>query len=190
MLHRLLAPFAGFRQLSITERWRIARPWLVSLGLLPICIQFARVDELAILLREVPFLFYGALDNLTLVVHEAGHFFFSPFGRFMMFAGGTLLQLLLPAVFVVHFYRHDYRLGTQLALLWQGQSFVSASIYAADGQKRILPLLGDNLAGHDWHNMLSMLGAVEAAPFVGGLFYVCSLTCFTALLVLPWIMWE
>lgn len=161
------------------------KPWISSLILLPICIQWAGVGELDILRRDIPTL-YGLLDTLTLVVHEAGHFFFRFFGTFMMFAGGTLLQIILPAIFVWHFLRHDYKLGTQLALLWLGQSFNSISIYAADASKRILPLLGDNLDGHDWYNMLTRLGILELDSALGYIFFGFSVISFGAALLTPY----
>ena len=185
MPHRL-----SFPDRSPAEWWSVVRPWIASLVLLPVCIQFARVDTLDVLQRDVPFLVYGLLDNLTLVVHEAGHFFFRFFGPFMMFAGGTILQLLLPLVLAGHFYVHDYRLGTQLGLLWFGQSCIDVSIYAGDARQRILPLLGDNLAGHDWHNMLGMLGLLDAAPVLSAVFYGMGLLAFGLLLLLPRFMWE
>ncbi|NBC18510.1 MAG: hypothetical protein GVY18_14480 [Bacteroidetes bacterium] len=183
-------PHLSFPNRSPAEWWDVIRPWLPSLILLPLCIQFAQVDTLDILRREVPFFFYGMLDSLTLVVHEAGHFVFRFFGRFLMFAGGTILQLLLPLVLVWHFYVHDYRFGVQCGLLWFGQSCVDVSIYAGDAQQRILPLLGDNLDGHDWHNMLGMLGLLDAAPVISGVFYGVGLLAFGALLILPRFMWT
>ena len=184
-----MAPMATASK-SFRERLEAAKPWIASLVLLPLCVQFASVGELDFLRREVPFFFYGMLDSLTLVVHEAGHFFFRFFGDFMQFAGGTLMQIILPSILIWHFYLHDYRLGTQLALLWLGQSFVSVSIYAGDARKRILPLLGDNLDGHDWHYMLGRLGLLDAAPVFGGFFFVLALLTFAALLVLPRFMWD
>lgn len=180
----------AIQRMSWAERWDVVKPWAVSVLLLPLCIQFAGVGELDILRREVPLWFYGVLNGFTLVVHEAGHVVFGLFGRFMMFAGGSLLQVILPVVFVVSFYRSDYRLGTQFSLLWLGQSLISLSIYAADGKKRILPLLGDNLDGHDWHNMLTMMGIVDAAPVFGWLFYGLALAAFGALLLAPRFMWD
>lgn len=180
----------AFLQHSFPGGWHSVSPWIASLILLPLCIQFASVDTFDILRREVPFFFYGLLDNLTLVTHEAGHFFFQIFGRFLGVAGGSLLQLILPCILIWHFYVQDYRLGIQLSLLWLGQSFISVGIYAADARKRILPLLGDNIAGHDWHNMLGPLGLLDAAPVFGMLFYVCALFCFGILLMLPRFMWN
>ncbi|MFQ5571167.1 MAG: hypothetical protein ACE5G0_15920 [Rhodothermales bacterium] len=160
------------------------RPWIASLVLLPVCFQFASVGELDFLRRDIPFL-YGLLDNLTLVTHEAGHFFFHFFGTFMMFAGGTLLQIILPSFLVWHFFRNDYTLGTQLSLLWLGQSFNGISIYAADARKRILPLLGDNLDGHDWYNMLTRLGMLEWDLALGFIFQALCWIAFLALLLAP-----
>ena len=38
------------------------------------------------------------LDSLNLVFHEAGHPLFSPFGETLHILGGTLMQLLVPAL--------------------------------------------------------------------------------------------
>ena len=186
----MLVQFSFPSQNQVLETFHLhLKPWVASLILFPLCIQFASVGELDWLRRDIPF-FYGLLDTLTLVVHEAGHFFFRFFGTFMMFAGGTLLQIILPCVLVWHFMSHDYRLGTQLALFWLGQSFNSISIYAADASKRILPLLGDNLDGHDWYNMLGMLGIREWDVAIGFLFEVLSWLAFGALLLAPRLMHD
>jgi len=39
---------------------------------------------------------YTLIDNANLIIHEAGHFFFSFFGEFIHAAGGTLMQILFP----------------------------------------------------------------------------------------------
>ncbi|HYW09618.1 MAG TPA: hypothetical protein VE913_21830, partial [Longimicrobium sp.] len=39
---------------------------------------------------------FGLLDSVDLPIHETGHLVFAPFGEFMGFLGGTLLQLILP----------------------------------------------------------------------------------------------
>ena len=41
------------------------------------------------------------IDGVNLVIHEAGHLIFSPFGEFMTIAGGSLFQVIMPALFVV-----------------------------------------------------------------------------------------
>lgn len=40
------------------------------------------------------------IDGVNLVIHEAGHAVLSPFGELPTVAGGSLLQVIVPAVFV------------------------------------------------------------------------------------------
>ncbi len=155
------------------------KEWTASLLLLPVCLYFA-------LNRG----HYTLLDNADLIIHEAGHVFFSPLGPFLRIAGGTLMQILLPTILVGSFYRHDYRFGTQVSLFWLGHNFINISVYAADARARVLPLLGGDRAGHDWANMLGMLGLLDYDQIVGGFFYVLALLAFVALLALPRYMLE
>ena len=37
------------------------------------------------------------LDNVDLPIHETGHLIFRLFGEFLMVAGGSLFQVILPA---------------------------------------------------------------------------------------------
>ena len=59
------------------------------------------------------------LDNIDLPVHETGHLVFSPFGDFMQFAGGTLFQLIMPAIFVGYFLRRKETHSASVALWWR-----------------------------------------------------------------------
>lgn len=162
------------------------RSWLQiywgSLVLLPFAVVFA-FEGGGFWLGEALWTLFHAAD---LIVHEAGHFFFRFFGRFMEIAGGSILQLALPAFLAWQALGHDHLAGLQLALLWLGQSFVDVSVYAADAQARALPLLG-NLGpeSHDWHNLLSMLGLLEQAPLIAGLLYACAFPCWLAMLLAP-----
>src|SRR3954469_22388005 len=82
------------------------------------------------------------VDNLDLPIHETGHLVFSPFGDFMQFAGGTLFQLIMPAIFVGYFLRQKDRHSASAALWWVGQNFWNISVYAADARAQELPLVG------------------------------------------------
>jgi len=156
--------------------------WGSSLALLPFCVVFA-LEGGGFWLGEALWLLVHSFD---LIIHEAGHFFFRFFGRFMMIAGGSLLQLLIPALFVYQGVYWSNKLGTQLALLLLGQNFVDVSVYAADAQARALPLIG-NLGpeSHDWHNMLSMLGWLEHTQLIAGLIYAMAFVCWGLMLVVP-----
>lgn len=150
-------------------------PWKGSLLLLPLCLYLA-------LSRGE----YTLLDAADLVIHEAGHFFFRFFGRFMAIAGGTLMQMLLPSLLVWHFLRHGYRFGVQVSCLWLAQNLINISVYAADARSRALPLLGGDISGHDWWNMLGMLGWLEWDQVIGNVFFGLALVLFAGLLLLPW----
>src|SRR2546422_2587738 len=52
---------------------------------------------------------YGWLDSLDLAIHEFGHPLFGLFGEFIGVLGGTLMQLLMPAIFVGYFWRQGDR---------------------------------------------------------------------------------
>jgi hypothetical protein len=86
------------------------------------------------------------LDNVDLPIHETGHLVFSPFGEFMQFAGGTLFQLLLPAVFVGYFFRQKDRHGASIALWWVAQNLWNVSVYVKDARALELPLVGGGVS--------------------------------------------
>ncbi len=102
------------------------------------------------------------IDSVNLVIHEAGHAVFSPFGKALFIAGGTLMQLCIPALFAAYFwfYQQD-RYAFGLMLYWLGQNFVNVSVYARDAQVMQLPLLGGDPSGHDWHNFLEMFNILQ-----------------------------
>ncbi|MDQ6652389.1 MAG: hypothetical protein M3Y84_06565 [Acidobacteriota bacterium] len=63
------------------------------------------------------------IDGVNLVIHEAGHLFFRPFGEFMMIAGGSLFQVIMPALFVGYFLYQQQFYSAALVLFWVGRAF-------------------------------------------------------------------
>ena len=155
------------------------KKWLPSLIILPISVYL-------VLNRG----HYTWIDNADLVIHEAGHIFFMFFGKFIHFAGGTLMQIILPSLIAWYFFRNMYRTGLQISLLWLGQNFINISVYAADARARVLPLLGGNKAGHDWHYMLGELNLLEYDQTVGYIFLGISILIFIAALLMPLLIRE
>jgi hypothetical protein len=96
------------------------------------------------------------LDAVDLAIHETGHLVFAPFGEFMGFLGGTLLQLAFPAAFVVYFWRHADRHAATVALWWVAHNCWNVAVYMADARARELPLVGGG--EHDWAYLLGRLG--------------------------------
>ena len=96
------------------------------------------------------------LDGVDLAIHETGHLVFAPFGEVMAMLGGTLLQLLFPAVFVAHFLRRGERYNAAVCLWWVAQNCWNVSVYVADARTRALPLVGGGV--HDWAWLLGRAG--------------------------------
>ncbi len=126
---------------------------------------------------------YTLIDNANLIIHEAGHFFFSFFGEFIHAAGGTLMQILFPLFIAFYFFRVGYRTGVQIFTFWLGQNLINISVYAADARVRLLPILGNGK--HDWYYMLRKIGFLEHAELIGYLFFLSGLIIFTLAIVLP-----
>lgn len=103
------------------------------------------------------------LHLVNLPFHEAGHLVFMPLGRFMMFLGGTLGQILMPIVCLVTLLiKTRDPFGASVALWWTAENFMDIAPYINDARTLDLMLLGGvtgkETDGHDWENILSMLG--------------------------------
>ncbi len=153
--------------------------WLLSIILLPVCLYLlsSRGD-------------YSWIDNADLVIHEAGHFFFSPFGHFVYMCGGTIMQIFLPSLIAWFFFRNYYKTGVQISLLWLGQNLINISVYAADARTQSLPLLGGNSVHHDWNYILSSLNMLDLDTQVGYFFFGGAIIIFTAAILMPFIIRE
>jgi len=93
---------------------------------------------------------------IDLVFHEAGHVIFGFFGRFLGVLGGSLNQVLVPAVCTGYFLWHRQLASAAVMLFWTGESLADVAIYVADGRDMALPLLAEGLT-HDWNWILSEL---------------------------------
>lgn len=108
------------------------------------------------------------MHTINLVFHEAGHVVFSLFGsHFITILGGTLGQLLMPAIAMLSLLivRQD-TFGAAIGLWWLGQSFMDCAPYINDARALQLTLLGggtgaDRPGMHDWENILLDLGMIE-----------------------------
>jgi len=112
---------------------------------------------------------WNFFDNVDLIIHEAGHFIFGlASNEFLAVSGGTLLQILMPLVFVLYFYATDQKFSGALTMFWLGQSFLNISVYAQDATQRKLPLLGGDGSIHDWHYLLGHLKLLSSTDLIAG----------------------
>lgn len=109
-----------------------------------------------------------------LPIHEAGHLFFMPFGTVMMFLGGSLLQVLLPAAWFALALRQRSTVAP-FPLFWTGENIMDVSLYLRDAPVRQLPLLGGHKSGHDWFNILSRWDLLGAAGPIADVLYILGL---------------
>lgn len=108
------------------------------------------------------------IDGVNLIIHEAGHLIFSFFGEFIMIAGGSLFQVIMPALFVGYFWYNEKYYSAALVLFWVGESILNVSVYAGDAVALQLPLLGGQDSVHDWNYLLGSLNLLTATAKIAG----------------------
>ncbi|HEX2639594.1 MAG TPA: hypothetical protein VHL50_03435 [Pyrinomonadaceae bacterium] len=113
------------------------------------------------------------LDNVDLPVHETGHLIFRPIGEFLGVAGGSLFQVILPAVFVGYFVWNEKYYSAAIVLFWVGQSILNVFVYAADAVVMQLVLTsgltGSEGSFHDWNYLLTHTGLIGSTKTVAGI---------------------
>jgi hypothetical protein len=120
------------------------------------------------------------IDGVNLLVHEAGHLIFMPFGEYIMIAGGSLFQIIMPAAFVGYFLYQQQYFSSALTLFWMGESILNVSVYAKDAIAMQLPLLGGQDSVHDWNYLLEHAGILERTSEIAGLIRMIGTLCILA----------
>lgn len=124
------------------------------------------------------------LDLVDLPIHEFGHILFSPFGQFIGVLGGSLFQMIMPAVFVGYFWWHEKYYSAAIVVFWVGQSVLNVFVYAQDAVSMQLVLLG-GLTGseggfHDWNYLLTETGLLSSTKTVAGIIRLFGTLCIIA----------
>ena len=113
------------------------------------------------------------LDNVDLPIHETGHLILRLFGEFMMVAGGSLFQVIMPAIFVAYFVWQRSFYSAAIVLFWVGQSILNVWVYAADAVVMQLVLTsgftGSEGSFHDWNYLLTATGLISSTKIVAGI---------------------
>jgi len=113
------------------------------------------------------------LDSVDLPIHETGHLLFRPFGEFMGIAGGSLFQIILPAVFFGYFVWQRSYYSAAIVLLWVGQSILNVWVYASDAVVMQLVLTSGSTGAegsfHDWNYLLERTGLLNSTKTVAGI---------------------
>lgn len=107
---------------------------------------------------------------IILYIHEAGHALFSPFGDTVYYLGGSIVQVLVPVVWILTAWRERSKL-TPVAVFFTGFSMVDISIYIKDAATRVLPLIGGKKTHHDWWTVLYRRDALDWGLPLGETFF-------------------
>jgi hypothetical protein len=127
---------------------------------------------------------YRWLDSLDLAIHETGHLVFAFGGDTLMLLGGTLLQLIVPLVFVAALWRQGDRHGATVPLWWLGQNCWNISVYIKDARAQELPLVGGG--EHDWALLLGQADWLAKDQGIGGAVFFAGFLLYVATLVIGW----
>lgn len=153
--------------------WKSIKPWIGTTMLLPLVIYYT-INK-----GQITF-----IDYINLLIHEGGHGVFKIFGKFIYTLGGTLMQLIIPSMFIIYYLIKKKKFGTQIFLVWLGENLMNISVYAADARTQKLPLLGGNKVYHDWTWLLSQTEMLEQDQLVGNIFYGTGILMFLIALFL------
>ncbi len=126
------------------------------------------------------------LDYVNLLIHEAGHFFFSWFGYTITILGGTLGELIVPLLCAAYFFWHREIAGFAFACFWFFENFPYIGTYMADARDQALPLVGSG--EHDWGILFGQWGLLEQDRRIGGLFGAVGWVGMVA--TVAWLAWR
>ena len=123
-----------------------------------------------------------------LIFHEAGHVIFRLFGEWVAVLGGTLGQLLMPALLCVALlWKNRDPFGAAIGLWLFGVSVLDVSPYMYDAWQPQLTLLGGgtgNDSFHDWIYLFDSVDQLHHAQRIGALTH--ALGTGLVLLALAW----
>jgi hypothetical protein len=125
-----------------------------------------------------PPFFVWLIDTIDLFIHEAGHFFFQPFGKWIYIFAGSAFQVALPlALAVVTLLQTPQHVA--YPGFWVGESMINVSPYIKDAPHMQLRLLAKGLT-HDWNYLLH--NHLDWSETFGDLvFFTGLLVCFVSL---------
>lgn len=127
------------------------------------------------------------IDFVNLIIHEAGHPFFSWFGSYaLMILGGTLAELIVPFLCVVAFFFRREVAGFAFSLFWFYENFLYIGTYMADARAEALPLVGSG--DHDWKILFGRWGLLLQDTGIGGTTRL--LGWLGMLAVCAWLTWQ
>lgn len=137
--------------------------------------------------------------GVNLFIHECGHFVLVWAWEWLHVAGGSLVQCLVPLLFLLDFARRGDHFAAGIMGIWLATNLFGVAMYVDDARALDIPLFvpfqgieEEDKSGHDWHYLLERLGWLQhdhqLAAWVAGLGWVllvgASLWCLYVLLLM------
>lgn len=131
-------------------------------------------------------------SGITLAFHEMGHIVFSPFGRTLMFLGGSIFQILIPLIAGLYLWlrQRDY-FGGAVGGAWLSYAMYEMATYMADANKERLGLVGftDN-PEHDWTTLFTQWRVLNHCDTIATVVRVGAFATWAASMALGlWLCW-
>ncbi len=104
-------------------------------------------------------------DFVNLMIHEAGHLFFSWAGHTIMLLGGTLGELLVPLLCAAAFFYQGQALGFTFSSFWFFENFLYIGTYMKDARANALPLVNSEIG--DWTLLFGQWGILDSDLKIG-----------------------
>jgi hypothetical protein len=140
------------------EEWAEGKRWIWRAGLL---VYFVWVG-----VHHLSDPYYSSLfGGINLAIHEGGHLVFGFLGQWIMTAGGTILQCLVPILAAALLLRQGEWFGLPLCGFWEATNLYNVATYMADARALELPLVTVGADGgeveHDWNSLFYSLGLLQ-----------------------------
>lgn len=111
------------------------------------------------------------LDNVNLLIHEAGHLVCFAFGQFIYILGGSLMQIIIPVLFFLYFFLRNEYVSAGFIIFWISNNIISVSVYMSDAVNMQLPLIGGEGVIHDWNWLFTNMGLLQYSESIGNIFF-------------------
>lgn len=125
------------------------------------------------------------IDHANLMIHEAGHFFFSWFGYYTMILGGTLGELIVPLLCALVFFRRGETTAVAFCSFWFFENFLYIGTYMADARTAAMPLVGSEES--DWTILFTHWDVLVHDRTIGG--WTRGIGWLGMLAAVAWLVW-
>ena len=99
------------------------------------------------------------LDHANLMIHEVGHMFFAWGGETLHILGGTILQVVVPVVCALIFFRTGETAAIAFAVFCGFENLLYIAAYMGDARRSAMPLVGADES--DWTILVTKWGVLQ-----------------------------